>query len=137
MTKSSDYRTGRHCVFNMHIHLVFITKYRKAVFTKSDVDELRSIFTGICESFESALVEMDGERDHVHLLIHYPPKVAVSKLVNSLKGASSRVMRKKNERLRRIYWNGVLWSPSYFAASCGGAPIEIVRQYIEQQATPH
>ncbi|MDQ7001272.1 MAG: IS200/IS605 family transposase [Ghiorsea sp.] len=137
MTKSSDYRTGRHCVFNMHIHLVFITKYRKSLFTKSDIDELRSIFTGICESFESALVEMDGERDHVHLLIHYPPKVAVSKLVNSLKGASSRVMRKNKERLRRIYWNGVLWSPSYFAASCGGAPIEIVRQYIEQQDTPH
>ena len=137
MIKSSDYRTGRHCVFNMHIHLVFITKYRKAIFTKSDIDDLRSIFTGICESFESELVEMDGERDHVHLLIHYPPKVAVSKLVNSLKGASSRVMRKNNERFRRIYWKGVLWSPSYFAASCGGAPIEIVRQYIEQQDTPH
>lgn len=121
----------------MHIHLVFITKYRKAIFTKSDIDDLRSIFTGICESFESELVEMDGERDHVHLLIHYPPKVAVSKLVNSLKGASSRVMRKNNERFRRIYWKGVLWSPSYFAASCGGAPIEIVRQYIEQQDTPH
>lgn len=58
MVKSSDYRTGRHCVFNMHIHLVFITKYRKAIFTKNDIDELRIIFTGICESFESELIEI-------------------------------------------------------------------------------
>jgi len=79
-----------------------------------------SIFKGVCESFESELVEMDGERDHVHLLVNYPPKISISKLVNSLKGASSRVMRKDEKRLRRIYWKGVLWSPSYFAASCGG-----------------
>jgi len=137
MVKSSVYRSGRHCVFNMHVHLVFVTKYRKAIFTESDIDELRIIFKGICESFEAELVEMDGERDHVHLLVNYPPKVSISKLVNSLKGASSRVMRKDGERLRRIYWKGVLWSPSYFAASCGGAPIEIVRQYIEEQDTPH
>jgi len=136
MIKSSEYRAGRHCVFNMHVHLVFVTKYRKAIFTKNDIDELHNIFSGICKSFESELVEMDGERDHVHLLVNYPPKVSISKLVNSLKGASSRVMRKNNERLRRIYWKGVLWSPSYFAASCGGAPIEIVKQYIEQQNTP-
>jgi len=110
----------------MHVHLVFITKYRKSIFTSDDIDELHTIFTGIFLSFESELVEMDGERDHVHLLVNYPPKVSISKLVNSLKGASSRVMRKNNERFKRIYWKGVLWSPSYFGASCGGAPIEIV-----------
>jgi len=137
MVKSNDYRTGRHCIFNMHVHLVFITKYRKSVFTKNDIDELNNIFSGICASFEAELIEIDGERDHVHLLVNYPPKVSVSKLVNSLKGASSRVMRKDSERLKRLYWKGVLWSPSYFAASCGGAPIEVVRKYIEQQDTPH
>jgi len=78
---------------------------------------MESIFTGICNSFESELVEMDGALDHAHLLVNYPPKVSISKLVNSLKGASSRVMRKNNERLNRIYWKGVLWSPSYFAAA--------------------
>jgi len=109
----------------------------KLFLQKNDIDELNNIFSGICTSFEAELMEMDGERDHVHLLIHYPPKVSVSKLVNSLKGASSRVMRKNSERLRYIYWKGVLWSPSYFAASCGGAPIEVVRKYIEQQNTPH
>ncbi|GHE80017.1 hypothetical protein GCM10019059_43010 [Camelimonas fluminis] len=69
-------------------------------------------------------------------LIGYPPKVPVSTLVNSLKGVSSRLLRKERPDIQRRYWRGVLWSPSYFAASCGGAPIGIVRQYIEQQQTP-
>src|SRR5690625_4822638 len=80
---------------------------------------------------------MDGEDDHVHLLVEYPPKVAVSNLVNSLKGVSSRLLRKERPDIQKRYWKGVLWSPSYFASSCGGAPISIVRQYIEQQQTPH
>ena len=80
---------------------------------------LKGIFSGICAKFEATLVEMDGERDHVHLLVEYPPKMAVSALVNSLKGASSRVLRRQRPDLARKYWQGVLWSPSYFAASCG------------------
>jgi putative transposase len=80
---------------------------------------------------------MDGEANHVHLLVEYPPKVAVSALVNSLKGVSSRLCRKDRPDIRDRYWKGVLWSPSYFASSCGGAPISIIRQYIEQQNTPH
>ena len=83
------------------------------------------------------LVEMGGEDDHVHLLVEYPPKVAVSNLVISLKGVSSRLLRKERPDVEKRYWKGVLWSPSYFASSCGGAPISIVRQYIEQQQTPH
>ena len=83
------------------------------------------------------LVEFDGEDDHVHLLVTYPPKVSVSKLVNSLKGISSLLIRKKNyPNIRQKLWEGALWSPSYFAASCGGAPLGIIRQYIEQQKTP-
>ena len=71
---------------------------------------------------------------HVHLLVNYPPKIAVSALVNSLKGVSSRMIRKKNDPgIRAKSWGGALWSPSYFAASCGGAPIGIIRQYIERQ----
>lgn len=79
---------------------------------------------------------MNGENDHVHLLVEYPPKVSISKLVNSLKGVSSRLLRKYSSTLKKHYWKGVLWSPSYFAASCGGAPISIVKQYIQQQTTP-
>ena len=76
--------------------------------------------------------------DHVHLLVTYPPKVSVSRLVNSLKGVSSRMIRKKNDPgIRKKLWGSALWSPSYFAGSCGGAPIAVIRQYIEQQQTPH
>jgi putative transposase len=116
---------------------VFVTKYRKCAFSKAVLDELHDIFASVCEDFESTLVEFDGERDHVHLLVSYPPKVAISILVNSLKGVSSRLIRKKKyPEVERVLWGGHLWSPSYFAGSCGGAPIEIIRQYIEQQQRP-
>ena len=136
MTKTSDIRTGRHCVFNLHVHLVFVTKYRRKVFTQAILNAMRSILEKVCLDFEAKLVEFDGEADHVHLLVHYPPKVAISKLVNSLKGVSSRHLRRRFPELENWYWQGMIWSPSYFAGSCGGAPISIIRQYIEQQKTP-
>jgi putative transposase len=115
-----------------------VTKYRREVFTKEILDALRPIFSSVCADFEAELVDFDGEDDHVHLLVNYPPKVCVSHLVNSLKGVSSRMIRKKNyPGMRRKLWGGALWSPSYFAGSCGGAPMAVIRQYIEQQQTPH
>ena len=136
MNKSNDIRHGRHCVFNLHIHLVFLTKYRRSVFTKAVLEDLKEIFASVCQDFEAELVEFDGEKDYVHLLINYPPKVSVSRLVNSLKGVSSRLIRKKRYAcIQDKLWAGALWSPSYFAASCGGAPISIIKQYIEQQDT--
>ena len=137
MEKNNDIRRGRHCVVNMHAHLVFVTKYRRDVFAKAILNDLQEIFASVCADFEAELVEFDGEDDHVHLLVNYPPKVAISKLVNSLKGISSLLIRKKNyPNIKKKLWKGALWSPSYFAGSCGGAPIEIIRQYIEQQQTP-
>lgn len=136
MDKFNNIRTGRHCTFNMHVHLVFVTKYRKKIFDSTSINILNSIFSEVCDKFEAQLIKMDGEHDHVHLLIEYPPKLSVSKLVNSLKGVSSRLLRKHLPTIKKQYWKGVLWSPSYFAASCGGAPISIVKQYVQQQATP-
>jgi putative transposase len=137
MNESISLRRGRTCVFLMHVHLVFVTKYRRKIFTKLILQELREIFQSVCRDFESTLVEFEGEGDHVHLLIEYPPKVAVSKLVNSLKGVSSRLIRKQNyPTIQKALWGGNLWSPSYFAGACGGAPLSIIRQYIEQQQTP-
>src|ERR1700691_619449 len=137
MSTDNDIRHGRHCAFLMHVHLVFVTKYRREVFTKEIIDELRPIFSSVCTDFEANLVEFDGEDDHVHLLVNYPPKAAVSRLVNSLKGVSSRMIRqKKYPAIRKKLWGEALWSPSYFAGSCGGAPISVIRQYIEQQRTP-
>jgi putative transposase len=80
------YAAGRHCVFAMHVHLVFVTKYRRRVFTGAGLDDLREVFARVCAEFDAELVEMDGEDDHVRLLVNYPPKVPVSVLVNGLKG---------------------------------------------------
>ena len=100
----------------MHVHLIFVTKYRRTVFTKAILSQMKMIFQLVCEQFEAELVEFEGERDHVHLLVNYPPKVAISKLVNSLKGVSSRVLRRQfKQQIEKYYWEGVLWSPSYFA----------------------
>lgn len=136
MKENNDIRTGRHCVFNLHAHLVFVTKYRRKVLDAKAISILKESFAKVCADFEAELVEMNGEHDHVHLLIHYPPKVALSALVNSLKGASSRVLRNRYPEIANRYYKNVLWSPSYFAASCGGAPISVIRQYVEQQQTP-
>jgi len=107
----------------MHVHLVFVTKYRRKVFTKAILDDMRTIFESVCRDFEAELIEFDGEDDHVHLLVTCPPKVPISSLVNSLKGVSSRMLRKKNyPSIRKKLWGNALWSPSYFAVSCGGAP---------------
>jgi putative transposase len=95
MEKNNDIRHGRHCVFNMHVHLVFVTKYRRDVFTKEVLDDMRGMFAKVCGDFDAELIEFDGEDDHVHLLVNYPPKVAVSAMVNSLKGVSSRLAQKQ------------------------------------------
>ncbi|MGC6229061.1 IS200/IS605 family transposase [Proteus mirabilis] len=137
MKNETNILRGRHCVFLIHVHLVFVTKYRLKIFYQDAIEKLRDYFASVCADFDVELVEMDGERDHVHLLINYPPKLAISNLVNSLKGVSSRLLRRDRlDIAQRDYYKGVLWSPSYFAGSCGGAPISIIRQYIEQQETP-
>ena len=121
----------------MHVHLVFVTKYRRNVFTKDILEDLKIIFQNTCSDFEAHLTEFDGEEDHVHLLVEYHPKVAISRLVNSLKGVSSRLIRKKRyPSIDCALWGGSLWSPSYFAGACGGAPLVMIRQYIEQQKSP-
>ncbi|MFD6039111.1 IS200/IS605 family transposase [Streptomyces griseoincarnatus] len=130
-------RTGRHCVFRMHVHLVFVTKYRHKVFADQHLTRCEEIMRAVCEDFEAELVEFNGGNNHVHLLVNFPPKVAVSKLVNSLKGVSSRRLRQEFPDLARHYWRAQrLWSGSYFAGSVGGAPLSSVKQYIEQQNRP-
>lgn len=137
MKTSSKIRRGRHCVFQLHAHLVFVAKYRRKIFTKRILLHLKEIFKSVCEGFEVELVEFDGEGDHVHLLVHYPPKVTLSKLVNSLKGVSSRMLRKEGYRsIQKALLGNSLWSPSYFAGSCGGAPLSCIKDYILKQSTP-
>ena len=129
MNMSTNLRRSRYCVYNLHVHLVFVSKYKKNIFTKRVLNDLKEIFCNVCEDFEATLEEIDDEKDHVHLLVFYPPKVSISNLINSLKGVSSRLIRKKNyPEITTALWKGALWSPSYFASSCGGAPIEVVKK---------
>jgi REP-associated tyrosine transposase len=116
--------------------LVFITKYRHQVFAVKHLERMEEIMQAVCANFGAQLREFNGEPDHVHLLMNFPPTIAVSRLVNSLKGVSSRRLRQEfPDDLRRHYWRAKrLWSGSYFAGSVGAAPISVLRQYIEQQS---
>ena len=135
-----DIRTGRHVVFLLHAHLVFTTKRRGKVLTARHLDRLKVIFASICADYEVELKEFNGECDHVHLLVLYPPKVRLSDLVNSLKGVSSRKLKQEFPEIK-AFWSvrksrGVLWTPSYFVGSVGGASLSVLKQYIENQRRP-
>lgn len=135
--KIKGIRHGRHCVFAMHVHLVFVTKYRRVCFTKRILEPLKDTFKSVCEDLGAELIEFEGGGDHVHLLVNYPTPLSISKLVNSLKGVSSRMIRKDNfPEIKNKIWGNSLWSPSYFASSCGGAPLYIIQEYIQNQESP-
>jgi len=137
MENQDTVRRGRHVVFNLHAHLVFVTKYRHNVFSDAQLTRLEEIAKDVCADFEANLVEFNGETDHIHMLVTYPPKVAISNLVNSLKGVTSRRMRREFPELEKHYWRAKrLWSGSYFVGSVGGAPISVLREYIENQDRP-
>ncbi|MFF0142247.1 IS200/IS605 family transposase [Streptomyces sp. NPDC005227] len=121
----------------MHVHLAFGTKYRHRVRNDEMPTVCETTMRKVCVDFEAELFEFNGEHDHVHLLVHQPPKVGVSGLVNSLKASPPASCAGTSPgHVNRAIMHGHLWSPSYFAASCGGAPLTVVRQCIEQQRRP-
>jgi len=114
-----------------------VTKYRHTVFSDQHLTRVEEIKRAVCAGFDTELTEFNGENSHVHLLVSFPPKVAISKLVNSLKSVSSRRMRQEFPELTRHYWRAQrLSSGSYSAGSVAGAPISVLRQYIGQQNQP-
>lgn len=136
-TPDPNVRRGRSVVHNLHAHLVFTTKYRRAVFTDAMLTTCENTMRTVCDDFGATLTEFNGETDHVHLLVQYPPTVQLSTLVNSLKGVSSRILRTRHpDEIHKVLWGHRLWSPSYFAGSCGGAPLTIVQDYIAHQKRP-
>lgn len=137
MKEEFAWRTGRSCVFKNFIHLVFVTKYRRGVFSRQMLERLRNLFEETCQQMEVELLEFGGEDDHVHLLICCPPKLALSSLVGKLKGKSSYFLRQEYwNDLKKKLWGDHLWSSSYCVVSCGGAPLEIVKQYVADQRKP-
>lgn len=137
MASHDEIRTGRHRVFILHTNLVFGTKFRHKAFGDRHLTRLEKIMRAVCTHVECKPVEFNGENNHVHPLVNFPPKVAPSKLVNSLKGVSSRRMRQEfPDLIRHHYQANRLWSGSYFTGSVGGAPLTVLRQHIEQQNRP-
>jgi putative transposase len=130
------YLSRRYSVSKLVVHLIFTTKYRRKIFDSMMIQQIREAFQSAAEKLEIEILEMDGEADHVHVLIAYPPKLSISVLVNNLKSISSRRVRILNTNLRKASNSGVLWSRSYFACSAGGATIETLKAYVASQKTP-
>lgn len=132
------YRSTNRSIHSLTAHLVFVTKYRKKIITKEILARIEEIFKSVLEKWDSELIEFNGESDHVHLLISYPPHKLLSNLVANLKSTSSKTMwREYEEYLSKTYWkNRVFWTGSYFVASCGGVTIEQLKKYVENQDSP-
>jgi putative transposase len=131
------YERGFRSVYSLTAQIVFVTKYRRKVINQPILARLEQIFRDTCQKWDSTLVEFNGEADHVHLLVNYPPQVQLSKLIANLKTVSSRLIRKEfSERVNGFYHKPVFWTGSYFVASCGGVTIEQLRKYVEQQSSP-
>ena len=130
---NTPFRRERNSVSRLVIHLVCVTKYRRKVFDGLALGWLQAHCAKVCSLMGARLIALDGEADHAHLLIEYPPKLSVSAMVNAIKGTSSRLLRRDRPDIASRYWKGVLWSPSYFVVSAGGAPLEVVKAYVEAQ----
>lgn len=134
---SNELHSHRHCVYKINLHIVFVTKYRKKVITAQILERLREIFSKLCKNQKSELLEFNGEEDHVHLLVDISPDIPPSKLVNTLKTISSRMIRKEfAEHINRFYWKPVFWTGAYCVISAGGASLEILKVYIQNQNEP-
>ena len=133
---STELRRNNHSVSRLLVHLVFVVKYRHAVISDSVWTSLRYGFDLSAKRLKLTLVELNHDKDHVRLVVEYPPKVSISEMANALKGNSSFVARRDcKEELRKKLWGTAFWSPSFFAASCGGAPIETLKLYVQSQQT--
>lgn len=132
--QNQELKSLHHCVFRLQYRLVLVTKYRKQVISEPMMKRLHEIFEDTLKKWECSLVEFNGEPDHVHLLLETHPKVDLSKLVNNLKTVTSRLIRKEfSSEIRKVYWKPVFWHRSYCIITVGGAPISVLRQYIENQ----
>ena len=133
MTLKKGYRN----VYDLNLHLVLVTKERKKVINRAMLTRLNEIFEATCQKWRSTLTDFNGEENHVHLLVSYPPDVEVSKLVNNLKTVSSRLIRKEfADEVNAIYKKPVFRSGAYFVASCGGVTVDQLKAYVEQQDSP-
>ena len=131
------YRRKRHSVSLLHAHLVFCTKYRRRVISNRAFGHLQRSMKKTAAIIGVYLIAIQSDGDHIHIMICYPPKLNLSEIVRRLKGASSRhIRRQRLPEVMKKLWGKAFWSPSYFVVSCGGAPLEKVKDYVENQQNP-
>ena len=127
-------RREKHSVSRLIVHFVFVVKYRRKVISNEVWAVVSTGFDLAAKRLDLVLVETNHDIDHVHLVVEYPPKQSISEIANALKGNSSFVVRRDcKEEVRGKLWGAAFWTPSYFAASSGGAPIDILRLYVQSQ----
>ena len=131
-----DFRTLHHCIFDLKYHLILVTKYRRKVIHPLLLKRLEMLFDRLLKQWECELMKFNGEADHVHLLLSTHPKAQPSKLINNLKTVTSRMIRKEfTSHVNRFYYKKpVFWSRTYCFISVGGAPLSVLKQYIQNQA---
>ncbi len=125
--------SNNHSVFLLHYHLVMCIKYRREVINDSISDRLKDIFVDIAPNYGVELIEWNHDVDHVHLLFKAKPNTEISKLINAYKSASSRRIKNEFPSIRKHLWKEYFWSKSYCLVTTGGVPLEVVKQYIENQ----
>jgi putative transposase len=135
---SSNYNKGFRSVYKLNAHVILVTKYRRKAINAEVLVRLTEIVKETLIKWECEMLECNGERDHLHILIEYKPEVSLSKLIGNLKAVSSRLIRRDFKELEQKYFYGkpYFWSGSYFVASCGGVTIEKIKEYVESQKTP-
>ncbi|MCP5088724.1 MAG: IS200/IS605 family transposase [Rhodobacteraceae bacterium] len=128
-----EYRKGSHSLYDLKVHVVWITKYRKPVLSGEVGQRLRDIVRRICADLDVEILAGNVRMDHVHLLVSVPPNLSVSKLVQKLKGVSSRRLLQSNKQLQREFWGRHLWARGYFAVSSGNVTDDVIAAYIKNQ----
>ena len=131
--RSMSYRKGSHTVYDIKYHIVWITKYRKPVLRGEVGKQVRELVRQTCATLEVYIVSGHVALDHVHLLVSVPPNLAVSDLVQRLKGRTSRLLLDEFAELKRQFWGRHVWARGYFVASSGNVTDEVIKQYIESQ----
>lgn len=135
--KQGKYRTGRHVVFSLQAHIVLVTKYRRGAISNRVREDIINAANDVAKRYEFKILDIDGEDDHIHLIVDYPPKLSLSKLVMVLKANTAKKVREQRfEEVESVLWGNHFWSPSYFVSSTGGASLEKVRRYVQDQRKP-
>lgn len=128
-----NYRKTSHTTYDCKYHIVWITKYRKKVLVGVVAERVRELIRGICKEHEVEIMKGHVSKDHVHLFVSVPPHLAISKLVQYLKGKSSYKLLSENKDLSKLFWGRHLWGRGYFVATSGNITDEVIMEYIKNQ----